>query len=148
MCLCILSYTAVLFPVIGCLNSSVENTLNWLIPSYLILCLPHGPVAGGPVQISVRKNYGFEGLVLSRVHCEAKLAVTESSSCLQSVKVINVDHNTQQLCFILIQGFLCSPGFPYSVDQAGLELRDCLPLLGLKACATTDRLLFAFVSFC
>lgn len=69
------TYTAVLFPVIGCLNSSVENTLNWLIPSYPILCLPHSPVAGGPVQISVRKSYGFEGLV-SRVHCEARLAVT------------------------------------------------------------------------
>jgi hypothetical protein len=49
---------------------------------------------------------------------------------------------------------LCSPGCPgtHSVDQAGLELRN-LPasasqVLGLKACATTTRLLFFLISCC
>jgi hypothetical protein len=43
-------------------------------------------------------------------------------------------------------GFLCSPGCPgtHSVDQAGLELRNppasASQVLGLKACATTARL--------
>lgn len=76
--MCVLVYTiyftAVFFPVIGCLNSSMENALNWLIPSYHILCLPHSPVAGSPVRISgVRKSCGFEGPVVSRVHCEAEV---------------------------------------------------------------------------
>ena len=46
---------------------------------------------------------------------------------------------------------LCSLGYPgaHSVDQAGLELRN-LPfsasqVLGLKACATTARLIFIFI---
>jgi hypothetical protein len=52
---------------------------------------------------------------------------------------------------VIVQRFtysLCSPGCPgtHSVDQAGLELRN-LPasasqVLGLKACATTARLIY------
>jgi hypothetical protein len=49
--------------------------------------------------------------------------------------------------FVCDRVSLCSPGYPgtHSVDQAGLELRN-LPasasqVLGLKACATTARLI-------
>jgi hypothetical protein len=62
------------------------------------------------------------------------------------------------ICFCLFFWFfktvsLYSPGCPgtQSVDQAGLKLRN-LPasasrVLGLKACATTARLLFVFESY-
>jgi hypothetical protein len=52
--------------------------------------------------------------------------------------------------YILETGFLCSPGCPgtYSVDQAGLELRNLLAsasrVLGLKACATTPGLAYQY----
>jgi hypothetical protein len=53
--------------------------------------------------------------------------------------------------FFLRQDLLYSPGCPgpYSLDQAGLELRN-LPasasqVLGLKACATTVQLLNVFL---
>jgi hypothetical protein len=61
-----------------------------------------------------------------------------------------------QFCLLLFFFFnffrdrvsLCSPGCPgtYSVDQAGLELRNspasASQVLGLKACATTPGFLF------
>ena len=45
------------------------------------------------------------------------------------------------ICLFVERVYMCSPSCPeiHSVDQAGLELRDppaCLPVLGLKACAT------------
>jgi hypothetical protein len=48
---------------------------------------------------------------------------------------------------------LCSPGCPgtFSVDQAGLELKNppafASQVLGLKACATTARLVFFFMCY-
>jgi hypothetical protein len=55
------------------------------------------------------------------------------------------NHNFVYLFLFFETGFLCSPGCPetYSVDQAGLKLRN-LPasasqVLGLKECATTAR---------
>jgi hypothetical protein len=69
---------------------------------------------------------------------------------------IVLDVHIHLFCFCLFvfrdRVSLCSPGCPgtHSVDQAGLELRN-LPafasqVLGLKACATTARLIPSFLS--
>jgi hypothetical protein len=66
---------------------------------------------------------------------------------------LHVLASREQLIFVVIvfeTGFLCSPGCPgtHSVDQPGLELRNspasASQVLGLKACATTARLVLLF----
>jgi hypothetical protein len=67
------------------------------------------------------------------------------SSTLSGRSRLGVEVNSEvSVClFVFKTGFLCSPGCPgtYSVDQAGLELRNppasASQVLGLKACATT-----------
>jgi hypothetical protein len=73
-----------------------------------------------------------------------------ASLCVLTLLVVSVADPNNIFFFLRDRVSLCSPGCPgtYSVDQAGLELRN-LPasasqVLGLKACATTAQLLTTF----
>jgi hypothetical protein len=92
------------------------------------------------------------------LHYVRKIFIVSSS--IQEVKTLNLSVYIASFLFFSFFFFfsfrdrvsLCSPGYPgtRSVDQAGLKLRNpsasASQVLGQKACATTTRLVYCFLS--